>query len=188
MESSNKHKKTIGRILKVNHAGEAGAIRIYQAQILVCRYLHPSIVPFLKDTLAHEIVHKRLFEGAMPKRNARPCRALWLWGIGGWLLGLTTALLGKNMVWLCTEAVEETVHLHLEEQLIFLRGKDNELVVLIESIKEEELSHLDHATANINNRGRLAKIVQWKIKTATEFIIWLSTQGDSTRMVQAIKY
>lgn len=179
--------KTIGRILKVNHAGEAGAIRIYQAQILVCRLLHPSMVPFLIDTLKHEIEHKRLFQEAMPERNARPCRALWLWGSGGWVLGIVTALMGKNMVWICTEAVEETVHLHLEEQLIFLSGKDRMLHKLIDNIKEEELSHLNHATEQITNRGWLAKIVSWKIKTATEFVIWLSTQGDSTKMIRAIK-
>lgn len=187
MQVSKKDKATIGRILKVNHAGEAGAIRIYQAQILVCRYLHPSVVPFLKQTLTHEIEHKKLFENAMPLRSARPCNALWLWGVGGWLLGCVTALLGENMVWICTQAVEETVHKHLEEQIYFLNGKDDELVSLIESIKEEELSHLDNATANISSNGWFAKLVSWKIKVATNIVIWLSTQGASSKMAVAIK-
>lgn len=185
MES--KHKKTIGRILKVNHAGEAGAIRIYQAQIFVSKIFHPIMVSFLKETLAHEIEHLRLFRQAMPARGARPCRALWLWGLGGWLLGFITALMGKNMIWICTEAVEDTVHQHLEEQLLFLSDKDKGLVELIDSIKEEELSHLKHATNNITNRNWLSALVGKVICYSTELVIWLSTQGDSTKMAKAIR-
>jgi len=120
---NDRDKRTTARILTVNHAGEAGAIRIYQAQIFVCRRLHRDLVPFLEETLAHEIEHKTLFRDAMPSRGARPCRTLWLWGLGGWILGFVTAELGKNMVWICTEAVEETVHKHLEDQLFFFGRK-----------------------------------------------------------------
>lgn len=180
------HKKTIHRILKVNHAGEAGAVKIYQAQILVCKILQPSLLPFLKETLEHEIEHKALFRQAMPKRNSRPCRALWLWGIGGWILGTITALLGKNMVWICTEAVEETVHKHLEDQLRFLKGIDDELFNLIASIKQEELSHLQHAQINIVSRNWLTKFVSAIIAYSTETVIWLSTQGASSKMAKSI--
>ena len=68
----------------------------FQAQIFVCRRLHRDLVPFLEETLAHEIEHKTLFRDAMPSRGARPCRTLWLWGLGGWLLGFVTAIMGKT--------------------------------------------------------------------------------------------
>lgn len=184
---NDRDKRTTARILTVNHAGEAGAIRIYQAQIFVCRRLHRELLPFLEETLAHEIEHKTLFRNAMPSRRARPCRTLWLWGLGGSILGFVTAVLGKNMVWVCTEAVEETVHKHLEDRLFFLDGKDDALATLIRSIQEEELSHLHHAKREISARNPLTNIVSAIIALSTEIVIWLSTQGDSAKMARAIK-
>src|SRR6478735_9636919 len=96
--------KTIGRILKVNHAGEYGAIRIYAAQLLVAKFLHKNLLPFLQQTLSHERNHCRSFQEAMGKRNVGPCQAMPLWGIGGWFLGFSTALLGKNSIMACTAA------------------------------------------------------------------------------------
>jgi ubiquinone biosynthesis monooxygenase Coq7 len=110
---------TVRRILKVNHAGEFGAIRIYGAQIWIARRLFPDIVPTLQEMREDEIDHCRRFRDAMPSRNARPCRVMAFWSLGGLLLGFLTALGGRNMVWICTEAVESTVHRHLEDQLAF---------------------------------------------------------------------
>src|SRR5262244_3125782 len=86
---------TVARILRVNHAGENGAIRIYSAQIAVTRRRYPDIAPALADMLAHEKRHCALFFGAMPARHARPCRVMSLWSWGGSLLGFTTALMGR---------------------------------------------------------------------------------------------
>ena len=86
---------TIARILKVNHAGEYGAVRIYRAQALVARRIYPDVVAFLEETLAHEVRHCRLFREAMPERGARPCRAMPLWSNGGFVLGLMTSLLSR---------------------------------------------------------------------------------------------
>jgi 3-demethoxyubiquinol 3-hydroxylase len=71
----------IARILKVNHAGEYGAIRIYRAQVLVARRFYPDVVAFLEETLAHEINHCAMFRNAMPTRDVRPCRATVLWAM-----------------------------------------------------------------------------------------------------------
>src|SRR5262249_134028 len=113
---------TIQRILKVNHAGEYGAIRIYGAQIAIARRFYPDIVGILSDIRAHEIRHCWLFRDAMPYRSARPCRVMAFWSLGGFVLGLVTALMGQRMIWICTEAVESAVHRHLEDQLAFLDG------------------------------------------------------------------
>lgn len=179
--------QTIRRILKVNHAGEYGAIRIYRAQLWVARKFYPEIVPFLDETLNHEIEHCSLFQSAMATRKARPCRIMSLWGRGGFILGLFTALLGRQGVWICTSAVEATVHKHLEEQLHFLNERDKELSVLIRSIQTEELQHLDHANAHITQEGILANILRSSITIITEIIIWLSTWGDSTKMAHELK-
>src|SRR5688572_26382693 len=106
---------TIKRIVRVNHAGEYGAIRIYSAQIAIARRLWPDLVPALQEMLADEVRHCDKFHAAMPARQSRPCRIMQFWSFGGWALGTITALLGRNTIWICTAAVEEAVHRHLDE-------------------------------------------------------------------------
>jgi ubiquinone biosynthesis monooxygenase Coq7 len=173
---------TIARILKVNHAGEYGAIRIYRAQLWLARRLYPDVVAFLEETLGHEIEHCAMFRNAMPQRNARPCRIMTLWGNGGFVLGFLTALLGRRGVWICTAAVEATVHRHLEEQLNFLIDRDAELHGLISAIQEQELMHLRHAEQRIGMSSAASRLLSAVIAKTTDAVIWLSTWGDSTRL------
>ncbi|MBW9068029.1 demethoxyubiquinone hydroxylase family protein [Agrobacterium pusense] len=173
---------TVRRILKVNHAGEFGAIRIYGAQIWMARRLFPDIVPALQEMREDEIDHCRLFREAMPSRDARPCRVMAFWSLGGFLLGFLTALGGRNMIWICTEAVESTVHRHLGDQLAFLQTGDRELYRLIASIQEQELAHLQEAEKNQTTRGLAHKLLLPIIGFLTDLMIWLSTWGDSSWM------
>jgi 3-demethoxyubiquinol 3-hydroxylase len=177
--------RTIARIMKVNHAGEYGAIRIYSAQLLVSRFLHKELLPFLERTLAHEIQHCQKFVEAMEARKTRACRAMWLWGSGGWLLGFITACMGKNAVMICTAAVEKAVHKHLRDQIRYLEGKDNALRDVILAIEIEETEHLDHALAHVKP-SLMTKPLNTVITLSTETVIWLSTQGDVTKMKNAI--
>lgn len=179
---SPKNQKTIQNILKVNHAGEYGAIRIYRAQLWAARRWYPDIVEFLEETLGHELNHCAMFYDAMPQRETRPCRVMSLWGNGGYVLGFMTALFGEQNIWVCTAAVEETVHKHLIEQLAFLENKDEELRLLIDSIKVEELHHLEHANSRILNEGARSRILRTTICTLTDTLIWLSTWGASQTM------
>lgn len=178
---------TIRRILKVNHAGEFGAICIYGAQIAVARRLYPAIVAALSDIRAHEIEHCRLFRDAMPARGARPCRVMAFWSLGGFALGFVTALMGQRMIWICTEAVESAVHRHLEDQLSYLEGRDGELKTLISSIQSEELSHLHEAQARRGASGPVQASAVVLIGALTDMLIWLSTWGDSTRMAREMR-
>lgn len=79
-----------GRILKVDHAGEQGAVNIYRAQILMARWTAPSLVPELREFKSHEERHRALFWAELQRRGVRRCRSYWLCGIGGWMLGLLT--------------------------------------------------------------------------------------------------
>ncbi|HKV00219.1 MAG TPA: demethoxyubiquinone hydroxylase family protein [Vineibacter sp.] len=177
-------RQTIARILKVNHAGEYGAIRIYRAQIWMARWLCPDLLPFLTETIGHEIEHCRLFRTAMPQRQARPCRFMAFWGSGGLVLGFVTALLSQQGIWICTAAIEAAVHRHLDDQLHFVRERDPQLHTLIESIKGEELQHLRTARARITANTRWTRSLTVAIATATDMVIWLSTWGDSRKMAQ----
>ncbi|MGB3315070.1 MAG: demethoxyubiquinone hydroxylase family protein [Albidovulum sp.] len=172
----------IARIVRVNHAGEYGAIRIYGAQILVSRWLWRGIVAPLNTLRSHEIEHCRLFKAAMPARGSRPCRTMWLWSMGGWLLGFFCAALGPRAIWVCTEAVEKNVHRHLADQLSYLRGHDAELHDLIDSIREEEEGHVALALENRGDESALTRLLAKSIDIAVNSVIWLSTWGDSARM------
>jgi ubiquinone biosynthesis monooxygenase Coq7 len=175
---------TVARILKVNHAGEYGAIRIYRAQISIAHRRYPDLVPFLEETLGHEISHCSLFLGAMPARHARPCRAMALWGNGGLVLGFLTGLLGRQGIWICTAAVEATVHRHLEDQLRFLRDRDADLCSLIKSIQREELMHLSYAEERIVVRTLWSRLLGAFVSKSVDAVIWLSTWGDSAKMAR----
>jgi ubiquinone biosynthesis monooxygenase Coq7 len=178
---------TIKRIVRVNHAGEFGAIRIYSAQILVARWLCPDTMPKLTEMLGHEREHCKLFFAAMPPRGSRPCRVMQFWSWGGWLLGFLTALMGRPGVWACTAAVEETVHHHLDDQMFLLNVRDPELHRLIESIRAEELSHLQYAEQHLTQGSRVHGFLRAMVRFATGVLIWLSTWGDSSRMARALR-
>jgi ubiquinone biosynthesis monooxygenase Coq7 len=178
--------KTIARILKVNHAGEYGAIRIYRAQIAVSQYLYPELVSHLSEMLGHEVEHCALFRMEMPLRNARPCRIMTLWGLGGSALGFVTALMGRQTIWTCTAAVEAAVHRHLDDQLFFLASRDPELHKIILDIREEELAHLNTAESNIAGSSIFRRALRDTISMLTDIMIWLSTWGDSTRMAREL--
>jgi ubiquinone biosynthesis monooxygenase Coq7 len=172
---------TIERILRVNHAGETGAIRIYGAQIAVARRRCPHIVPALAEMKRDEIEHCRLFFDAMKPRKTRPCRVMSLWTLGGYVLGAATAVFGEKAIWICTEAVEETVHRHLGHQLQFLKHRDAELHSIIESIQEQELAHLQEARDH-RVTGLTRTIGFPVIAALTSLMIWLSTWGDTSWM------
>ena len=176
----------VARIVRVDHAGEYGAIRIYRAQIRVARWLYPDIVPDLTHMLEHELQHCTIFSAAMRTRNSRPCRMVSLWSMGGSVLGFLTALLGRQSTWTCTAAVEATVHQHLDDQLRFLAGRDHELYEAIRNIRVEELSHLRHAEAQLQSPNLYHRALRGIISFLTDLMIWLSTWGDSARLVREL--
>ncbi|PIT06143.1 ubiquinone biosynthesis protein UbiB [Bradyrhizobium nitroreducens] len=179
--------QTITRIVRVNHAGEFGAIRIYSAQLWVARHFVPDCCPALEDMLQDERNHCAIFRAAMPPRNSRPCRIMQLWSCGGWVLGFLTACLGRNGIWACTAAVEAAVHRHLDDQLHFLATRDPELHRVILSIRAEELAHLRHAEDRLREKRASLRLLRDVISVLTDMLIWLSTWGDSMHMARALK-
>lgn len=177
---------TIARILKVNHAGEYGAIRIYSGQLLISKSLYKDLVPYLSEILEHEIIHCKQFADYMPIRKTRPCGMIRFWGYGGYMLGVITALIGRNSIMACTAAIESAVHIHLKEQIHYLSDKDPLLQKLIQDIQVEELQHLDFALSRLK-KGLIPSILDYLIRAFTDTVIWLSTWGDVTRMRKEIK-
>lgn len=178
--------RLISRILRVNHAGEHGAVAIYSAQLANARRIHPDLVPWLEETLTHERRHRTLFREAMPTRTAKPCRMMFVWSFGGALLGALTAACGRTGVYVCTAAVERTVHRHLVEQTAFLDHADPPLAQIVRDILVEEDAHLAHAEERHNPNGLFAQALGALASGATEALIFLSTRGDSLRLKGAM--
>jgi ubiquinone biosynthesis monooxygenase Coq7 len=179
--------RAIRRILRVNHAGETGAIKIYGAQIVIAKRRYPDIVATLSKMRKDEIRHCALFRDVMKERSTRPCYVMSLWSRGGYVLGFVTALMGRNMMWICTEAVETTVHLHLMDQLRFLKSRDDALAAAIDSITEEELAHRDEARERQIGQSHIDKAMYRVISALTSTMIWLSTWGDPSFMIRDLR-
>lgn len=164
----------VERILRVDHAGECGAVCIYTAQIRLAQYLWPQCVPALREMLGHEQTHLLIFAAALQQRGARNCYALPLWRLGGSVLGLVTALLGPKAIWACTAAVEHTVNHHLQEQLVFLQQHDNAALQAVQAIVADEQAHLEHAFNNGGHALGTNRLIWALVSNCTTLAIWLS--------------
>jgi len=171
-------------ILRVDHAGEAGAIRIYRAQIAIARWRAPDLLPMLEAALTDEIEHRERFAMAMRLRGIVSCRMLPLWWTGGALLGAGTALLGRKAILTCTEAVERTVHAHMNDQIAWLMSRDTDLAASIAAIRDQEVEHLNRAVAA---RGPRLRSLDVLVAASTELLVWLSTYGASARLGRALR-
>ena len=186
MAASPEQERLVRRILRVNHAGEHGAIAIYAAQRKAgARY--PEFIGWIDETLSHERRHREVFRAAMPERAAKPCRALIVWSAGGTVLGWMTARLGPTGLMVCTAAVERTVHRHLDEQIAYLKTRDPDLADIIRGIRVEEDAHLDFAEANHVTGTLFARGLSLVVSAATEALIWISTRGDSLYLRRALR-
>lgn len=132
------------KILKVNHAGEFGAINIYRSQIFFARYFIKDMVPLLESFLVDEKRHLDVFWTEIKARNGVKCKSYWLCGVGGYVMGFISSLLGRRGIEACTWAVESVVIEHLENQLIYLKEKgDVRAFEAVNSILEDEKNHRD---------------------------------------------
>lgn len=165
----------VERILRVDHAGEYGAINIYRAQLLIARIVYPGIAPILEEMLAHEQVHFETFNKILIARSIRRCYGIHLWALGGFILGFFTALAGRNAIWVCTHAIESTVVHHLNWQLEFLNKYDAQVYEAVVSIKADELSHQEYAQIQGVNAWYYQPIYN-VVRLATEIAIWLSSK------------
>ena len=166
--------KSLGdRIIKVNHAGEHGAVSIYTGQIVMARITAPGMVPELVEFRTHERSHRALFKAELSRRGRPRCRSYWLCACGGLALGLITGLLGKDAIAATTTAVESVVLRHLRHQLDALGDEDPEAVAAISAIMEEEQLHHDQSASHSNVNGFWSRLLTPIVSASTETVIWL---------------
>lgn len=166
--------ETLGdRVMKVDHAGEHGAICIYRAQIALARWRAPEMVGELEGFLAHERRHRERFGAELSRRGARRCRSYVWCGLGGLLLGAATGLAGRQAIAATTVAIERVVLRHMREQVQALEGEDAEAVAALAEVIGDEQSHHDLSVARLDSRGVWPKLINPIVAVSTEAVIWL---------------
>ena len=165
-------RKRLGPMLRVDHAGEYGAQRIYAGQLAVLGNGRHGDT--LRHMAAQEDVHLKAFEDLLPKERVRPTALLPLWHVLGYALGYGTARLGERGAMACTIAVEEVIVEHYAEQIEAL-GKDSpEVVRLLQKFKDEEDEHRE---IGIENEGELTpfyRLLRLAIRQAAKAAIKIS--------------
>jgi len=160
------------RILKVNHAGEHGAVNIYRGQRLVCFWRDDELKRELEEFRAHEERHRDIFAAELARRGVRRCRSYHACGLGGFLLGVSTGICGRASIAAVTVAVERVVLRHLEDQLRELDGVDPPAHAAVASILEDERMHHDRAAQEPRQGIFWPRLLRPAVSAATEFVIW----------------
>ena len=148
------HAQMIDRIIRVDHAGEFGARRIYEGQLAVLKN-HPDAA-VIRHMHEQELTHLRAFERLMVERRVRPTALHPLWNLAGFALGAATAMLGPKAAMACTVAVEEVIDEHYRQQHEQLGEDEAELKNTIEKFRAEEAAGYPLLTNAIKAGSRLA--------------------------------
>jgi 3-demethoxyubiquinol 3-hydroxylase len=160
------------RILKVDHAGEHGAVNIYSAQIRMARWTAPALVAELVHFHDHERGHRARFGAELARRGRRRCRSYALCGLGGYVLGLVTGLCGAGAIAATTVAVERVVLRHLEQQMRTLAAEDPQAVAAIAAIVAEEREHHDRSVLHLGAGPGWTRLLMPLVAASTEAVIW----------------
>ena len=174
MEKTNK--KTLEEIIRVDHAGERGAIKIYEGQLLALKTFkqNASLKRKIEEMKEHEREHYEFFDNEIKKRNIEPTKLLPLWDIMGVTLGFGTAMLGEKAAMLCTASVEEVIDGHYKDQTYKLGEDEKELKEKIVKFRDDELHHKDIAYDNGATKKGLFGVLDKVIKTSSRIAITIS--------------
>ena len=174
MKKTNKTK--VEEFIRVDHAGERGAIKIYEGQLLALETLvkDDNLKKTIQEMKTHEKKHCDYFENEIKKRNIKPTKLMPLWDLLGVGLGFSSTLLGKKAAMLCTASVEEVIDEHYKKQINQLEPDENVLKEKIKKFREDELHHKDIAYEEGATKKGLYKILDKIIKTGSKVAINIS--------------
>ncbi len=165
-------KKLLEEIIRVDHAGERGAIKIYEGQLLALNTFKQDedLKKEIEEMKQHELEHFEFFDKEIQRRNIKPTKFLPIWDILGVTLGFGTAMLGKKAAMLCTASVEEVIDDHYKNQTYKLKEDEKDLKEKIFKFREDELHHKDIAYEKGATKegpyGLLDKIIKTTSKIA----------------------
>ena len=163
----------LARMIRVNHAGEFGAQRIYAGQIAVLG--KSKIGSLLHHMAAQEDEHLRAFETEMVERKVRPTALYPFWQAAGYGLGFLTAKMGEPAAMACTVAVEEVIDEHYQQQLDLLADFDEPaLVKKITQFRADEIEHKHTALGHGAEAAALYPLLRGVIRWGAKAAIWLA--------------
>ena len=165
-------RQLLERVLRVDHAGEYGAKRIYAGQLAVLG--KAPCAPTLRHMAEQEDRHLAAFDRLLPERRVRPTLLSPLWHVGGFALGAATALMGEKAAMACTEAVEDVIDNHYAGQIEKLGEAEPALRDLIEEFRLEEVGHRDTAREQGAEEAPGYPLLSRGIRAITRGAIWLS--------------
>ena len=170
------NKKKLEEFIRVDHAGERGAIKIYEGQLLALNtiYKDNQLKETIEEMREHEREHCDYFENEIKKRDIKPTKFLPLWDLLGVGLGFGTTLLGKKAAMLCTASVEEVIDKHYQDQINQIKDDEKELRDKIIKFREDELHHKDIAYEKGATKKGFYSIMDKLIKTGSKIAIRIS--------------
>ena len=170
------NKKKIEEFIRVDHAGERGAIKIYEGQLLALNTIvkNEELKKKIEEMQIHEREHCDYFEKEIKRRNIKPTKFLPLWDLLGVGLGFGSTLIGKKAAMLCTASVEEVIDKHYQNQINQLKNDEKELKSKIIKFRDDELHHKDIAYKEGATKEGFYSIMDKVIKTGSKIAIGIS--------------
>lgn len=165
-------RERIARMIRVDHAGEYGAKRIYEGQLAVLGRGPKG--PVIEHMAEQEREHLDTFDRLVAERGVRPTLLHPLWHVGAFAMGAATALLGDRAAMACTVAVEEVIDDHYARQAEALGEDEPELKAVIERFRAEEAEHRDIGLQHEAEQAPGYRLLSGAVKAATRTAIWLS--------------
>lgn len=162
----------VDRVIRVDHAGEYGAKRIYEGQLAVLGRKKEGHV--IRHMLDQELRHLETFEKLMLDRRARPSVLFPVWHVAGFALGAATALIGPKAAMACTVAVEEVIDEHYRQQMTKLGQSEPAITEKIEIFRAEEVEHRDTGLAHGAEQAPAYPVLTSAIKAGSRIAIWLA--------------
>jgi 3-demethoxyubiquinol 3-hydroxylase len=164
--------RQIERMIRVDHAGEYGAKRIYDGQLAILG--KSPAAKKIRHMAEQEQRHLDTFDALVRERNVRPTALSPMWHIAGFALGAATALLGKKAAMACTVAVEEVIDEHYQRQIETLGADEAALKATLIEFRDDEIEHRD--TARDSGGDNAPPLLSAAIKAGSRLAIWLSTR------------
>ena len=174
MKKTDKNK--IEKFIRVDHAGERGAIKIYEGQLLALNTFvkDDNLKKLIEEMKSHEKEHLDFFNEEIKKRNIKPTKFLPLWDLLGVSLGFGSAILGKKATMLCTASVEEVIDEHYQNQLNQINSDEKILKQKIKKFRDDEIHHKNIAYDNGANKKGFYSLLDAIIKTGSKVAINIS--------------
>ena len=169
----------VERVIRVDQAGELGAVRIYQGQLAALRWTGRSNSEAGRKIAAMartEREHAQTFDRLVSARRVRPTVLQPIWSLAGFALGAATALMGDKAAMACTVAIEETIDEHYASQAAALGDDETDLRTTVEKFRADELAHRDEALASGAEQAPGYEVLTAAIKAGSRLAIWLSTR------------